>query len=1143
MAESFEIRSKSFTVKWVSVPPNCRIKWLIRPLKNSINLGVYQQRPTSSANGTTSSAADTLSKSFLNSGSKLENLNLDQVNQIPHRFFNSASRSSICEPSSKADSHSGLNQSKSHSLNSNGSNKSSASLLNVNQNSITLEEKLDKHLTKIKWIGRCAGDTVKSGNLETQKGGLYAFVFDNTFSKTKAKTVLFEYDIQLLSNFTPVEDQTTTDNKIQKHVGESVDAEKRHSGTKSKVQFDSKSIARGNSTRIFSISGVQYLEGFLMKKKRRNGRAKNFTKRFFSLNLTYSILYYYSNADSNNIRGNMMVTQTVISADPSELMMYLDSGMEQWILKAMNKKDFDTWIDAFNFVKNQDKKTKDMINRQSLVSRSSYTIDGIIDDTGSEFSGAEDNGRFGRRGDSPVNPQFKVVEEKIATLKDTVNLYLHGENENLDDMKEVTASTATAPTTKSAPNPSDSFSDLSTSSPGALQLQPPLQLQSVPKLSNKPSRASTKDSSTSLTSMPSRKPSFLFRLKKKGGTQSVPSTPDTQTFDIEPPRQYSVNSRKNSNDSSVSVSTSQLQSHSHSQPQSVASAQHSPLIGPLVSTLSSNKRLTKDILDAILEKVVELERDYAVLVEQETSHSLNIRSESRLSLGRTNTQAKSILSQEFYDAQEFADETEFGVVMLDGEDDLFDDASTGSGKNLPNNVLKANIFEQELDNLSLAASSTSTDEDEEEEAEQEEQAKNEHDRDVSAAAAKESEKRSLNVSEPLALDLYPLPFKGKYNFRKDIKPAACEPPSLISILRKGIGKDLTSMTMPISTNEPLSFLQKYTESLEYCQLINNAMHSPVETGERILKISAFAISFLSSYKDKIRSIRKPFNPLLGETFELVRPDLDIRVVTEKVIHKPFVMATHVDSSDWYIEHAICPQQKFYGKTAEISVDGTLKLTFRDSNETYEWNQPNTILRNIVSLTGDKYTEPLDSITVKSSTGYKCVVNFIPDNGRFTSSRSEKVELKVFKESNGSKPLPLSASGSWTDSIKMSNGKTIWQISDPLPQHEKKYGFTRFTCCLNYLDEIHKDCAPTDSRRRPDQRMYENGIVDEADELKLELEESQRLRRKDSEGHDVVHVPNFFKKGATDLDWYFIHGEKGYWNRRKHGDWEGLVKLW
>lgn len=151
-------------------------------------------------------------------------------------------------------------------------------------------------------------------------------------------------------------------------------------------------------------------------------------------------------------------------------------------------------------------------------------------------------------------------------------------------------------------------------------------------------------------------------------------------------------------------------------------------------------------------------------------------------------------------------------------------------------------------------------------------------------------------------------------------------------------------------------------------------------------------------------------------------------------------------------------------------------------------------------------------------------------------------MKVYS-GNSSKPLSLTADGTWTEEIKLNTGKSIWKISPELPNHEKKYGFTRFSCSLNHFDEVHKSCAPTDSRRRPDQKMYEQGNVGEAEKLKQKLEEDQRTRRKDASGNDVVHQPAFFEKGINDLDWKLKKGHESYWNRRKSNNWDGLVKLW
>jgi hypothetical protein len=58
-----------------------------------------------------------------------------------------------------------------------------------------------------------------------------------------------------------------------------------------------------------------------------------------------------------------------------------------------------------------------------------------------------------------------------------------------------------------------------------------------------------------------------------------------------------------------------------------------------------------------------------------------------------------------------------------------------------------------------------------------------------------------------------------------------------------------------------------------------------------------------------------------------------------------------------------------------------------------------------------------------------------------------------------------------------------------------YNFTQLAIELN---EPENDVAPTDSRRRPDQRLMEDAAWDEANKEKLRLEEKQRSARKKRE---------------------------------------------
>ncbi|OLL23472.1 Oxysterol-binding isoform C [Neolecta irregularis DAH-3] len=115
-----------------------------------------------------------------------------------------------------------------------------------------------------------------------------------------------------------------------------------------------------------------------------------------------------------------------------------------------------------------------------------------------------------------------------------------------------------------------------------------------------------------------------------------------------------------------------------------------------------------------------------------------------------------------------------------------------------------------------------------------------------------------------------------------------QPPSLLGLLRKNVGKDLSTVTMPVSANEPLNLLQKLAEELEYSEILDKA--ATLDPSLRLLYVAAFATSSFSNMRAKERSIRKPFNPLLGETFELIREDKGFRFIAEKVSHRPPILA-------------------------------------------------------------------------------------------------------------------------------------------------------------------------------------------------------------------------------------------------------------
>jgi oxysterol-binding protein 1 len=95
-----------------------------------------------------------------------------------------------------------------------------------------------------------------------------------------------------------------------------------------------------------------------------------------------------------------------------------------------------------------------------------------------------------------------------------------------------------------------------------------------------------------------------------------------------------------------------------------------------------------------------------------------------------------------------------------------------------------------------------------------------------------------------------------------------------------------------------------------------------------------------------------------------------------------------------------------------------------------------------------------------------------------------------------------------------------------------YNFSPFTIELN---ELESNVAPTDSRLRPDIRLMEESKWDEADKMKIYLEDKQRNKLRPEE-----YKPNaiWFEKVicmyTNKVRFEFTHE---YWRVKERQDWE------
>ena len=414
---------------------------------------------------------------------------------------------------------------------------------------------------------------------------------------------------------------------------------------------------------------------------------------------------------------------------------------------------------------------------------------------------------------------------------------------------------------------------------------------------------------------------------------------------------------------------------------------------------------------------------------------------------------------------------------------------------------------------------------------------------LTQSATLDIKKRSLFPIKPKALNLRQSEPVAR---RARISPPTMSPPSLIGFLRKNVGKDLSTISMPVSANEPISLLQKAAEQLEYSQLLDGAASNSTSGMERLLNVTAFAISLLSEFRVKERAIRKPFNPMLGETFELIREDKGFRFVGEKVSHRPVRLTWQADSERWSLSQSPLPTQKFWGKSAELTTEGKVRLSLHDLGEQYSWVPATCFLKNIIA--GEKYVEPFGTMKIfNETTGAHASVTF-KAKGMF-SGRSDEVVVQTFDASGDE--IPLGLAGTWTQSLTLvehgiPRPSPIWQAGELVPDAPKCYGFTTFAASLNELLPGEKAAiAPTDSRLRPDQRAVENGDFDRAEALKAQLEEAQRERRRVMDEEGAEWQPAWFSKvdGVEGEEvWKMKSGKEGYWEARAKGIWKEVRQV-
>ncbi|KAG6435974.1 hypothetical protein SASPL_100855 [Salvia splendens] len=360
--------------------------------------------------------------------------------------------------------------------------------------------------------------------------------------------------------------------------------------------------------------------------------------------------------------------------------------------------------------------------------------------------------------------------------------------------------------------------------------------------------------------------------------------------------------------------------------------------------------------------------------------------------------------------------------------------------------------------------------------------------------------------------------------------------SLWSMIKDNIGKDLTKVCLPVYFNEPLSSLQKCFEDVEYSYLLDRAYEWGKKGNSlmRILNVAAFAVSGYASTEGRNC---KPFNPLLGETYEADYPDKGLRFFSEKVSHHPMIVACHCEGTGWRFYGDSNLKSKFWGRSIQLDPVGILTVEF-DDGTVFQWSKVTTSIYNLIL--GKLYCDHYGTMRIQENHDYSCKLKFKEQS---IIDRNPHQVHGVVQDKSGKTVATLF--GKWDESMhyvdgdfskgkgheSLSEARLLWKRSKPL-QCPTRYNLTRFAITMNELTPgLKEKLPPTDSRLRPDQRCLENGEYEKANVEKLRLEQRQRQARSMQE---KGWKPRWFAKDKGSETYRYVGG---YWEAREQGNWE------
>ncbi|CAG9759547.1 unnamed protein product [Ceutorhynchus assimilis] len=210
-----------------------------------------------------------------------------------------------------------------------------------------------------------------------------------------------------------------------------------------------------------------------------------------------------------------------------------------------------------------------------------------------------------------------------------------------------------------------------------------------------------------------------------------------------------------------------------------------------------------------------------------------------------------------------------------------------------------------------------------------------------------------------------------------VEELAEEHKSLIWYLVKQVrpGMDLSKVVLPTFILEPRSFLDKLSDAYYHVDILKKA----VLEDDAFTRMKEVVKWYLSGLYKKPKGLRKPYNPILGETFRcywLHSNGSKTFYIAEQVSHHPPVSAFYVTNRQegFAISASILARSKFYGNSTSAILDGTAVLTLLPRGEDYKLTVPYAHCKGI--LMGTLTMELGGKVSINcEKTGYYTEIEF------------------------------------------------------------------------------------------------------------------------------------------------------------------------